>query len=194
MFDIKGMEEIGKRISREVIDKYEEAVMDMHGETCFKHVVKTLPLPLRRVSEADYVRALKTIDEFVKNRDNIKHVTGDERNAMHLTCGIIDRYHRQQEENNYNIELHVIRLGDIAFASNPFELFLDYGLRIKARSLAEQTFLLQLTAGSGAYLPTEKAERGGHYSAYITSGHVGHEGGDMLVRETLDIINGLFKE
>jgi len=33
--------------------------------------------------------------------------------------------------------LHIIRLGNIAIATSPFELFLDYGNQIKARSLAE---------------------------------------------------------
>ena len=38
----------------------------------------------------------------------------------------------------------------------------------------------------------KKAELGGHYSAFISSGLVGHEGGDILVRNTLDEINSLF--
>ena len=38
----------------------------------------------------------------------------------------------------------------------------------------------------------KKAEKGGHYSAYVSSGYTGHEGGDLLVRETLDRINKKF--
>ena len=41
---------------------------------------------------------------------------------------------------------------------------------------------------------TEKAEKAGHYSAYISSGQVGHEGGDLLVRDTLDRIQKMFEE
>ena len=84
--------------------------------------------------------------------------------------------------------------GTVAFATNPFELFLDFGNQIKARSYAEQTFLVQLAGGSEGYLPTEKAEKGGHYSAFIASGLVGHVGGEQLVRETLKNINRLFAE
>jgi len=90
------------------------------------------------------------------------------------------------------IEVHILKFGDVAFATNPFELFLDYGNQIKARSKAKQTFILQLTAGAYSYLPTEKAEKAGHYSAYITSGWTGHEGGNILVRKSISEINEMF--
>ena len=43
------------------------------------------------------------------------------------------------------------------------------------------------------YLPTEKAEKAGHYSAYVSSGDTGHEGGDLLVRESITQINKLWE-
>jgi hypothetical protein len=88
------------------------------------------------------------------------------------------------------VEFHVIRLGDIALATNPFELYLDYGIRIKARSRATLTFLVQLSCQHCGYLPTEKAIRGGGYSAdkFV----VGPEGGQALVDETVKRINGLW--
>ncbi len=72
-------------------------------------------------------------------------------------------------------EFHVIRLGDIAIATNPFELFVDYGLLIKSRSKAVLTLLVQLSCQQSGYLPSEKAVKGGGYSAdnYL----VGPEGG-----------------
>jgi hypothetical protein len=48
----------------------------------------------------------------------------------------------------------------VAIATDDFELFTDFGIRIKARSRALQTFLIQL-AGPGTYVPTERAARGG---------------------------------
>ena len=49
-----------------------------------------------------------------------------------------------------------------------------------------------MTNGNLGYLPNQKAERVGHYSTYISSGNVGHEGGDLLVRKTLESINKIF--
>lgn len=55
--------------------------------------------------------------------------------------------------------------------------------------MSEQTFIIQVCCGGMGYLPTEKAEKAGHYSAYVSSGYVGHEGGDIFVRKTLSEIN-----
>jgi len=75
-------------------------------------------------------------------------------------------------------------------ATNPFELFLDYGLRIEARSRPILTFLVQLSDASCGYLPTDKAVKGGGYSAekYVVT----PEGGQMLVNETVTAINSLW--
>lgn len=88
-------------------------------------------------------------------------------------------------------EVHVLRLGDIAFATNPFELFIDYGIKIKTQSRAILTFLVQLSCHHSGYLPTEIAERGGGYSAdkYL----VGAAGGNKLVDETIREINRLWE-
>lgn len=88
-------------------------------------------------------------------------------------------------------EFHVIRLGDIAVATNPFELFSDYGLLIKSRSRAILTFIVQLSCHHSGYLPTERAAKGGGYSA--DKYFVGPEGGYKLVDETVRLINALWE-
>jgi alpha-L-arabinofuranosidase len=90
------------------------------------------------------------------------------------------------------IEFHVLRLGDVAMATCPFELYLDYAIRIQARSPAVPTMLVQLCCGASGYLPTARAVQGGGYSA--DKFRVGPEGGQVLVEETLRQINGLFPD
>lgn len=97
-----------------------------------------------------------------------------------------------EAEPEFQIELHVIRLGDIAIAANSFELFLDYGLQITGRSPAEQTFVLQLTGAWGAYLPTREAVEG-----RLQRGHRVEPrrpaGGRVLIDETVKRIDGLWR-
>ena len=190
MFDVSGCERIARRIATEV--KYALAdVTDFIGDTTLMHKNMTVDLPLRRVTPAEYAAAKKTIEDFAKELgDGTINFADNAR--MHVHAGTIARFEVQKTMDIVPTEIHVLRLGDIAFATNPFELFLNYGNQIRARSKAAQTFLVQLSCGSRGYLPTEKAEQGSHYSAYVSSGSVGHDGGNMLVRKTLSEINGMF--
>jgi hypothetical protein len=95
-----------------------------------------------------------------------------------------------EEDSVHPVEIHVMRVGDVSIATNPFELFLDYGVRIKARSKAVLTFLVQIAGQDCGYLPTERAVKGGGYSAETY--RVGPEGGQVLVNETVQQINSLF--
>jgi transposase-like protein len=102
----------------------------------------------------------------------------------------------QKNEPIFEMDTHVIRIGDMVFATNPFELFVDYGRRIRNRSKALQTCLVQLSSSSenGFYLPTKRAFDGGHYSGLVKSNWVGPDGGDVLVDKTIKDINSLFKD
>ena len=194
MFDISGLKVVGRRISNELISVYEELdKKEIKNDGILRHETLQMTLPLRRVTIAEYNDAVEKIESYIaKNKG--RAMTFDDNAKMHVYAGTIARYKIQQTINTFDEEIHIIRFGDIAIATNPFELFLNYGNKIRARSKAKQTFLIQLSCGADGYLPTEKAEKGSHYSAYVSSGVTGHEGGDILVRETLTHINGMFKE
>ena len=191
MFDLAGMRKTGKRIAREIIDVYEEGLDEAVTAAEFCHDVQLMPLPIRRVTLEEIAKARKEIKAYLQEKEGDVDYNDAAKLQVHL--GILRRAELQEILDILDTEVHIIRLGNIAFASNPFELFLDYGNQIKARSLAEQTFLIQLACGAEGYLPTKKAEAGGHYSAFVSSGNVGHIGGEQLVRQTLTEINGMFK-
>ena len=193
MFDLSGMRVTGRRIAEEIIHVYEDGLSDKISEAAFRHEWFELNLPLRRVSSGEYQDAVRSYRDAILRKSEKKLDFNDVADHL-IDAGIIDRYHLQELTEFDRVEIHIIRLGSIAFATNPFELFLDYGNQIRARSKAEQTFLIQLCNGDEGYLPTKKAEKHGHYSAIVGSGYVGHEGGDLLVRATLDKINELFTE
>ncbi len=193
MFDIKGTIKAGRRIAREIIDAYEELpeIGEMSDSAEFKHEVVKMDLPFRKVTITEYENAIEKMKEFYKNLE-VDYLTFKDSARMQIYAGTVARYLDQQDRDVFPIEMHVVRFGDVAFATNPFELFLNYGNKIRARSKAMQTFLIQLCNGGYGYLPTKTAEKGSHYSAYVSSGVTGHEGGDMLVRETLARINKMF--
>ena len=189
MFDIKGCELVGKRIVNE-IEMALENVEETYDEAVLMHEKLTIDLPLRRVTPKEYANAVEALEKYASKVTD--HINFDDNAKMHIHTGTILRWEEQHTKDIEPIEVHIARLGNIAFATNPFELFLDYGNKIRARSRARQTILIQLACGSEGYLPTEKAEKGSHYSAYVSSGNVGHEGGEQLVRVTTEEINKMF--
>ena len=190
MFDLQGMKKTGRRVARAVEDAWEDGIRPRQKDIRFEHRVFDLQLPLRRVTDAENEEAKERIKSYVREKDG----DIDYRDVAKLQkyMGVVKRFSLQENVESVDTEVHVVRMGSVAFASCPFELFLDYGNKVKARQLCEQSFLVQQCCGKEGYLPTEKAEKHGHYSAFVASGQVGHEGGDLLVRKILSEINDLF--
>jgi hypothetical protein len=90
------------------------------------------------------------------------------------------------------VEFHALRLGSVVFVTNPFELFLDFGHQIKARSVPGQTFIVELCGGMSGYLPNARAEQLGGYGGLIINGHVGSDGGKLLADITVKTIRNLW--
>jgi hypothetical protein len=190
--------EIGSRIA-DAADKVIPLVSsDIRQKVIFKHSTVGIDLPGRMVTEAEKEMALKQVDEHKKSLKECEQDPADRKYSRNYTRiryfqEVIDRFDRQKEKKALPVEIHIIRLGDIAFATNRFELFLDFGQRIKARSNAVQTFVVQL-AGDGKYLPTERAVKAESYGAGIESNLVGPEGGQKLVNESVNLINQMFPD
>jgi len=193
--NLSRLDEIARRIVAAVEDTYEVVKNDRHSDVPLVHKVETLTLPMLLVSEQDYAKAKAEVDNCAAQ------IAADAKAAdrvymrMKWNEGVVKRFEKQRTDPRpkYAVELHVLRIGDVALCTSPFELFTDYGIRIQARSKALQTFVIQLV-GAGTYLPTEKALRGGGYSAIIQSNTVGPEGGQILVDRTVEVINGLWPD
>ena len=184
-----GMREMARRIVNGVRDAYDNTQSDRDTNPVFRHHSEEITLPTRQVTEKELAEAQQERERLLSEND----IAPGSRNAAMLrrANGIIDRYERA--ETSFAMDLHVLRIGDVAVATNPFELYLDYGLRIKGRSPANQTLVVQLANDRGRYLPTPRAVEGGAYGARITENIVGPEGGDVLGEKTLDAINLLWE-
>ena len=182
------LQEIARRIDLAVDEAYQGAVQDIQFAPSMVHQVEVIELPVRKVTEAEYSQAQAFWDSIAEQDPP------DPRLSLERMWNrsIIERYEQQDEQQHYRMEMHVLRLGDVAICTNPFELYTEFGIRIKARSKAVQTFVVQLACDSGAYLPTQEALRGGSYSTAVYSNLVGPAGGDSLVDQTVGAINKLW--
>ncbi len=169
-----------------------------------KHRVETLPLQRRVIPESDSVQAAAEAEKHRKRYEEMLlaveadpqqrekrrwyHDISRTYRMMRRHEQVVERFELQETDPTVPIEVHVARLGHIAFASNPFELYLDYGVQIQSRSKAVQTFVIQL-AGPGSYLPTPRSVAGGGYGAVPASTEIDPEGGRKLVEWTVEAIN-----
>jgi len=194
------MQEIARKIDRAVADTWEAVQATATDGMPLEHRAETLQLPMRKVTEQEYQTAKV---EYGKAQAAVKANPNKAPAEVDWMSGgwhgsVIKRYEAQQADPDTRCPatIHVVRLGPVAIFTNPFEMFTDYGAQMKARSPALQTFLIQLTDRStlGSYLATERAVRGGHYSAVIQSVSVGPDGGQVLVNETLRLAGELFPQ
>lgn len=198
-------QELGRRIANAFFDVADLIAKDIRTDVPLVHLVRRVDLPTRVVTNAEYAIAQKVC----KDIDSKKERQGWDTWTYKRYEAICKRYLAQQKGNRiYSPEMHVLRLGDVAIATNPFELFLDYGVQIEARSKAEQTFLIELASSMDrvedgyvpGYVPTQRAvDAGGlttkptnNYTATVLNNIIGPEGAEVLVDRTVEAINGLF--
>lgn len=181
------LEELSRRIVAAWEEAYAGAKQELHADVPLVHKVKTLELPERIISPREAANAQEQVAALSKDPKNKRRMLWEQ--------DVVDRYERQQagQIEPYKMELHVLRLGDIAIATNSFELFTEYGIQMKARSPALQTFIIQL-AGPGSYVPTARATAGGGYSAIPESNKIGPEGGQALTEQTVKVLESLWSE
>jgi len=201
-------EEIAQKIADALSDIVPYAEKEINWSPEFRHKCDILDLPRRMISEQDVEEALeearphreeyeRLVDEIEKNpeiRKKPRWYTDITRayRTMERGARVKKRFELQKKNPNMPIEVHAVRVGEIAFATNPFELYLDYAVRIRELSKATQTFLVQKAGCSGTYLPSERSIACGGYGSVPASTDAGPEGGDKLVDWTTEAINKMF--
>lgn len=181
------LQELARRIVRAWEEAYEGAVQEQNEGVVLAHRAEMVELPARPVTDAEATETRATIAKLITDPKN--------RRIVNWHQEVLNRYEKQKSGTvePYRMELHVIRIGDVAIATNPFELYTQYGIQMKSRSPALQTFVVQL-AGPGTYLPTQPAVLGGGYSAIVASCAVGPVGGQALCDKTVELIESLWPD
>ncbi len=184
-------EEIGRKIADAVDYAHSTARVAAATDVSLGHIVEDISLAPRQILEREYVSAQSELERL----QALPADQTDQNHAAHVSRAqsVVQRYAHRHEQKPFSVELHAVRIGDAALVTNPFELYQDFGLRIRARSRAKQTFVVQLANGYSGYLPTERALGAGSYGADPASNRVGPEGGQELVEASLAAIGQLWQ-
>jgi len=205
-------QQIGARIA-DAVDRILPAIASTANPSpALRHEVAVLDLPTAEISSEEAGEASRQAAKgFEKHRLELQKLK-DNPSARedprwyvpatrafaraHWLADVQRRYEARQRGEGLvqPAEIHCVRVGEVAFATNPFEYYLDYGMQIQTRSPFVQTFLVQL-AGAGTYVPSPRSVVGGGYGSTAASNPVGPDGGQILADRTVDALRRLqYKE
>ncbi|MCK9412557.1 MAG: hypothetical protein M0Q53_09670 [Prolixibacteraceae bacterium] len=194
--NLNRLDEIARRVVRAVDEAYDAVKDDRHDNVVLIHKVETLRLPFRLITDAECAEA-KAISDEARAQIAANPKAADLLFAKMKWYGnIVTRFEKQKTDprSKHEMEIHVLRIGDIALCTYGIEVFTDYGIQLQARSKALQTFIVEIAGPDDYYLPTEKAVKAGSYSAIAESNIVGPDSGQILVERTIELINSMWPE
>ena len=178
----------------------------LYDDLPLRHIKTTLHLPrfyaskehieegkilLAKLNEMEKNPPWDTSDPaFVKKADDFMATARRRINNM-LTLN-----EQIKKKPTWDMEFHVLRIGEVAFVSEHYELYTDYGQRIQARSPFAQTFTIQLSVGGFGYLPTARSLKNAGYQSHPINNYnsPSPEGGQMMVDEAVRLLYELKKD
>jgi len=141
-------------------------------------------LPVRKPTAAELKRAEGLLEQ-AKGRE----LKGSEEVYARETT-LIAKY-----PDTVEVQLQVIRVGDLAIAAIPCEVFAEIGLAIKKRSPFKPTCVVSLANGYNGYLPTpEQHALGGYETWRARSSYLGVKSSVEIEKVIGDLLTALARK
>jgi neutral ceramidase len=90
-----------------------------------------------------------------------------------------------------DVPLQALRVGDLAIATIPFEVFVEIGLELKGKSPFADTFVMSLANGAYGYLPTAAHHELGGYETWLGTNQVEVGAASRIVETLLQMLGQL---
>ena len=192
--------DIAERIMEGIRDVYGWAKKEIFTQVPVRHAYQVMALERRKITDEEKAWCENNLEELKDLEPKAEEMTADQyRKAksrydsmVRRNKGGIERYDEVKQNPTLDMPAHIIQIGDIAFATVRFELYMDFMHRLQARSPFIQTFVIQL-AGSerGNYLSTHRGSEAKGYSASMFCNMVSADGGQQWVEQTLRVLNNM---
>ena len=185
----------------------------LYGDLPIRHINTTLRLPRFYAAPEHIEEAKANLAKLEEMKKNPPWNTGDpeivkKANDLIGTAEwrlgqVLKLNDSIKQKPDWAMEFHVLRIGEVAFVSERYELYTDFGQRIQARSPFTQTFTIQLSANlpdlpgfSACYLPTAIAVGNAGYQAHPINNYnsPSPEGGQQMVDEAVRLLYELKKD
>ena len=182
------------------------ASKELYSDLPIRHIDTTLHLKRFYASEERIQEAkenLVKLEALKKDKSLDPQKLKRVKEALWRNKKILGLNDEIKKKPTWAMEFHVLRIGEVAFVSERYELYTDFGQRIQARSPFTQTFTIQLSAGLpdlpgfvGAYLPTARSLPNGGYQSHPLNNYnsPSPEGGQQMVDEAVRLLYELKKD
>ena len=187
--------DIAERVGWAFDDAYDWAQKERFADLPIQNRRIPLSLPKFKPTKTDVENAEKVVKmlDGIDKQDAGKIGDPEERKAiqkmqasLRIARNVLKKAKDYDSKDTIDTFINVARLGDVAFFSNPFELYMDYMHRLQARSPFGQTFVIQLSMpGRGYYLGTERSRKNRGYGNVAANSTVGPEGGQQMIETAL---------
>jgi neutral ceramidase len=88
----------------------------------------------------------------------------------------------------FDVVLQAVRIGDLALCAIPFEVLVEIGLDIKARSPFPRTVVVGIANGSHGYLPTPEQHALGGYETWMGTCRVQEDASVIITQHLLEML------
>ena len=203
LIELLRAEDIANRIVEAFDEVLSWAEKEKSPTAVVRHEIKTVDLDARMFPADVAAEERETYkkfceQKFIRDGEPYNALIHNSRLASlsKRSKNVIERFENQANSRTTKAQIHAVRIGDVAFVTSRFELFMDFMHRIQGRSPFIQTFIIQLAGdenSSGSYLATERAIANKGYSASPYCNDASAEGGQQLVEETLKMLEEMKK-
>jgi hypothetical protein len=170
------MADIGRHLAEDAF----EAIEQMTFRTALTLGARqtTVQLPYRRISAAEVKGTVPGAQRFV-----------DPAAYDRAMPKLLERI---RERGTQPAEVQVLRLGEVAFAAIPAELFVQLGLRIKEGAHPLHGLVVSHANGMVGYIPHREAfQRGGYETTFGPAWRQAPQAGDLLVKAAIEQVQAL---
>jgi neutral ceramidase len=111
--------------------------------------------------------------------------------SRYSTYGTVLAYNSPDMPPTIDVVVQTHRIGDLAIAAMPFEVFAEIGLELKQRSPIQPLMNISIANGAHGYLPTPEQHRLGGYETWIGVNQVQLDASVKMVNALVEMLGEL---
>jgi hypothetical protein len=173
------MREVAYRCADKVMEVHRG--MKFHDHVTLDSVQRTLTLELRRPTP-EMVEWAKQVKAKKIKPQKVSPYTG---------ASTILAWASPDRPQTLDVVLQTHRIGGVAIAAMPFEVFVEIGLELKKRSPIQPMFGIELANGSYGYLPTPEQHKLGGYETWLGVNHVEFNASRKMTEALIEMLREL---